>query len=1174
MRYNNKLSLENAINQFDDIENNCGLDDAVMQAFKERKVIFFLGAGVSRLEGIKGWDDFANTLIKKAFPLFKEREELLRAELSSKEKITIAYEKFIADDRLKEFNEEFKKALEPDPNVKHIGIYETLSKFNVNFLTTNADLLFENVLGQELCHTDFDANKLINNTHISRNQLFYLHGRCSDGIDTLVFTAPQYVKRYNDRDFCEFLKKIFKNPEYVIFFIGYGLNEYELIDYIAAKTGIINTGEMASFYALMPFFSYEDALFKARRAYFESLGIKLLPYCKDEGYEKLYGVLNNLLSVFQSQLHVLHDDYEDIKYFLNEKFSNEAKRQLDIILNHNISDGRFKTACDILKSSPYRDEWGKEIISDTTWFPIYGYDDYLGWNRNAYSRVSLLLYLITNSNNEDLGFSQKAKELLDWVCNQKGEQIKDSQGALLNLYVELICCLNDEQVNDQYFILIEKILRAYGMYFIYYGLRYGIKIMCWSDNHISKLVHSILSGINIIDQLIDDEALELSNIFNKNNKIEYDNRTSKAFFDGAYGFVVDFIAKEAYPQLGYVDNLDNLKKAYRFGWAAILEMIISYFDGLEDKVKRSYISSGLCSDNEIICKLWVYILRKTIKDLSLLVKDGIKCFDYSQCICELYLLICEADKSKYIYELEKIIARSNLGLNSDYFDREYRQRRKNSFMKAIGFPVDGDVEDIAGIADKCDYVHDVQIETPGIEELSLSQLLKSFCSADNEYELLKLVEVIVKNLAISSAYDFTNNLEKLENFSYKKINLVVLHCSANFNLFSQEKQALLCRYAAKLLLGNSDYTLLYKNCFMLLARADLTFFYDDNKEDYKSCWNKWNNNPLGDPLSDEFSKNFFGDLINTAEYEKVSFFCNYWITRNRIEHLPLSDEELVQLKISIKNDTFKWGMACRFWYISRVINDKEEINNLMDAFVIKTDGKYDYIALYLIISSFKNLNEHLTQLIISSKLLENNNFLDKCDEASSQSLYWYVVSAYFNNKFALEELSPLFGDKRFYSAVLLSVTQGHNKGEYPFYDKFIGELWPQSKQTVFKDNDLLRYVLRSMQVAINRSIDNVGLINVAIELLEKCINGEEEIFIEPNKLIDIYERHNVEGKKYIELTLLKSKYTQLLSDGVEQIVKYLIKADKQFARHLVVVLNSYISFELNDKLICLVDNDV
>lgn len=1173
MRYNNKLSLENAIKQFEDVENNCGLDDAVLQAFKERKVIFFLGAGVSRLEGIKGWDDFSNTLIKKAFPLFKEREELLRAGLSSKEKITIAYEKFITDDRLEEFNKEFKKALEPDPNVKHIGIYETLSKFNVNFFTTNADLLFENVLGKELCHTEFDVSKLINTTHISRNQLFYLHGRCSDGIDTLVFTTPQYVQRYNDPNFCNFLKKIFSNPDYAIFFIGYGLNEYELIDYIAAKTGIINEGGMASIYALMPFFSYENVLFKARRSYFESLGIKLLPYCKDEGYEKLYEVLNKLLVVFQSQLHVLHDDYEDIKYYLNRDFSGESKRQLDIILNRNILDGRFSTACDALKSSPYRDRWGKEIISDLTWFPKYSYDDYLGWHNNAYCRVSLLFYLIANSDNGDLCFMRKAKELLDWVFTQKPEQINDSLGALLNYYVNMVCCLNDDLVNDNYFLLIEKILNSYGIYFIYYGIQNGIKIMYWSDKHISKLVYSFLNGINVIDKLIDDEALELNNIFNKNNKIEYNHRISKSFFDGAYGFVTEYIRRETYSKLRYVNNLDNLKKAYHFGWAAILEMLISYFNGIEEEIKRNYISAGLHSDDEIICKIWIYILRKTIKDLSLLVKYGTKCFDYHQCICELYLLICEADKSQYAHELEKIIAQSNLGLDSDYFDNEYMLRRKNSFMKAIGFPVDGDVEDIEGIADKCDYVHRVQIERLDIEELSLPQILERFAGEEKEYKLIELIEVIITKLVTASEYDFATNLKKLETFVDKKINLVVLHCSVNLNLFSQEKQALLCRYITKLLLGNFDYTLLYKNCFMFLARADLAILYGNSKEDFKRCWEKWNNIPLGEPLSGVFSKNFFGDLINTAEYEKVSFFCNYWITRNRVEHLPLSNEEIAQIKTGFNNDTFKRCMACRFWYISLAMEGEDHIDALMDAFVVMRDDKYDYIALYLIIVSFKNLYKHLTQLIVSSKLLEDNDFLDKCDNVSAQSFYLYVSSAYFNNQLELKDLVPLFKNKKFYDAVFLSIAQEHNKVEHYFIDKFFNELWPQIKQKISEDNDLIRYVLRSMRMPIYKSIDNVGFVKIAIELLELCVNGQEEIIIESNKLIDVYKNHKEEGKKYIELTLLKSKYTQFSSGAIEQIIKYFIKDDKQFAIHLVTTLKAYIPFELSDKLICILESD-
>lgn len=1173
MRYNNKLSLEDAIKQFEDVGNNCGLDDAVLKAFKERKVIFFLGAGVSRLEGIKGWDDFSDTLIKKAFPIFKDREELMRARLSSKEKITIAYEKFITDNRLEEFNKEFEKALEPDKNAEHIGIYETLSKFNVNFLTTNADLLFENILGKEICHTDFDPNRLSNTTHISRNQLFYLHGRCSDGVDTLVFTAPQYVKRYNDRNFCNFLKSIFNDPEYVIFFIGYGLNEYELIDYIAAKTGIINTGRMASIYALVPFFSYEDTLFKARRSYFESLGIKLIPYCKDEGYEKLYEVLNNLLEVFQSQLHVLHDDYEDIKYYLNGDFSEESKRQLDIILNRNILDGRFSTACDALKSSPYRERWGKEIISDLTWFPKYSYDDYLGWHNNAYCRLSLLFYLMVNSDYEDLCFMRKAKELLDWVFTQKSEQIDDSLGALLNYYVNIVCCLNDDLINDNYFSLIEKILNAYGVYFIYYGIQNGIKIMYWSDKHISKLVYCVLNGINVIDKLIDDEALELNNIFNKNNQIEYNHRISKAFFDGAYNFVTEYIKIGTHSELGNVHNLDNLKKAYHFGWAAILEMLISYFDGIEEEIKQNYISAGLQSDDKIICKIWIYILRKTVKNLSLLVKYGIKCFDYNQCICELYLLICEADKSQYTHELEIIIAKSNLGLDSDYFDNAYRQRRKNSFMKVLGFPVEGDVEDIEGMADKCDYVHKVQIERSNVEDLLLHQLLECFADEKQEYKLVELAEVIIKKLAAASEYDFATNLKKLETFVDKKINLVVLNCSCNLNLFSKEKQALLCKWSTKLLLGDSNYTLLYKNCFMLLARSDLALSYNNTKEDFKRCWEKWNNNPLGEQLSGVFSKNFFGDLINTSEYEKVSFFCNYWITRNRVEHLSLSNEEITQIETSIKNDTFKMCMACRFWYISLAMEGEGHIDALMDSFVVMRDDKYDHIALYLIIVSFKNLYKHLSQLIVSSKLLEDSDFLDKCDEVSAQSFYLYVASAYFNNQLELEELVPLFKNKKFYDAVFLSIAQEHDKGEHYFIDKFFNELWPRLKQKIFEDNDLIRYVLRSMRMPIYKSIDNVGFVKIAIELLELCNNGQEEIIIESNKLIDVYKNHKEEGKQYIKLMLLKSKYTQFSNGAIEQIIRYFIKVDKQFAIYLVTALKAYISFELSNKLICILESD-
>ena len=62
MSYEDTCSLQDALKKWD--QDDCGLDKAVMEKFKNRKVVFFIGAGVSRLEGIMGWDDFSNELIQ------------------------------------------------------------------------------------------------------------------------------------------------------------------------------------------------------------------------------------------------------------------------------------------------------------------------------------------------------------------------------------------------------------------------------------------------------------------------------------------------------------------------------------------------------------------------------------------------------------------------------------------------------------------------------------------------------------------------------------------------------------------------------------------------------------------------------------------------------------------------------------------------------------------------------------------------------------------------------------------------------------------------------------------------------------------------------------------------------------------------------------------------------
>ena len=300
-------------------------DEPILNAAEKGRLVFFLGAGVSRIMGIPGWDDFANDIIKVAFKDFNKQKTLLTSIKDNKEKITVAFKEFERSGRLKEFYKHFGKAMKPNQKkfnrvIKTKGnIYKILNKFQALFLTTNADNLFEDVLGSTFCYDDFSDSYLTDTHFRETNRLFYLHGHYKKelGVENhLIFTADNYVERYNDKTYQDFLRQIFQDQENVIVFIGYGLNEFELIDYIATKTGIIKKDdeEMDRRYILYGFCSEEDTLFWAKKSYFETLGINLIPYNLDHaGYESLIDVLNALYEQYSQK--VIPPIAESIEHF-------------------------------------------------------------------------------------------------------------------------------------------------------------------------------------------------------------------------------------------------------------------------------------------------------------------------------------------------------------------------------------------------------------------------------------------------------------------------------------------------------------------------------------------------------------------------------------------------------------------------------------------------------------------------------------------------------------------------------------------------------------------------------------------------------------------------------------------------------------------------------------------
>ena len=1164
MSYEENCSLRDALIKW--IHEDCGLDKAVMDKFKDRKVVFFIGAGVSRLEGIMGWDDFSNKLIKEAFPRLCDREQLLQSHISSKEKISIAYEQFCKENNTKKFYEEFGKALTPQKQ-KSTGIYQVLSQFNVNYLTTNADTLFENILGKDCCFTDFDKEKLFNQDHISRGQLFYLHGRYRKNSknENLVFTAANYVKRYNDKNFCDFLKQVF-NKDCAVFFIGYGLNEYELIDYISTKVGLQNNGESSLIYSLEPFLSTQETLFFARRMYFKSLGIKILPYNKDDGYSELKKVLEKMLNVFKMQANVPHDDYQDIQYNINKKCTKAVLSEVNKMLHRNMTDGRFNVACNVLKKSRYWRSWGRMVINDESWFPTDDIKQYLSWSSDAIDRISLLHWLIANTH--DTYYVYKARQILECVAKADADLIKETSCSLLVQYINVICSLDNSLLKDDFFDFIDSAFVTCGQQISYFGLSKENQITKWDSYYLKRFILSVLNGMPNINGILFEEEKPYVNYFEKNTSISYSQNIAKIFFDCFYEYAKSNIKEEMFNPLYYISNLDNVKKAHYSGWQSILEKLVFYFKQLNSQVQAEYINEGLTDENDTICKIWLYILRHTIADTSFLLNDDVKCFTFERCLCELYLLIKEST-SKNTDKLLVKIENSSFGINLKLYDEKYYVSIKNSLKTALGCSVDGECYDLVGVADQCDYVHVSDVPKENFENVSIDDLFVKMKSSAHDYEKSNIAEAIVQKFLGEQKEQLDRSLELMNELKDEELNFIILQVRMQDEYINEFQKAKINMYVLNILLSERSNDLLIKNCLALLARADLNILFNAHENLLNLCWQKWKNIQIPEDI-DSTKKDILFQLINTSEYERVSFLCNYWVTKKNLQKTICSNEFLEFLKSDAKRIISRWCFSFRICDIIGIVGG-DKAKELINVLVYNNDH-VDYMAVLIIVCSMKVVTKDFCDLIKSIDILNNQEVLKK-DKQLTMALYGYCSAAYFYGKLTLADIRSVLNDNTFCETLFFFLNVKITKNDSLTIKKFKIELWPEIRIQVQKNSDLKKTVYNVMLTFLLGSADNSELIDIIIEILHMCQNLKEGIYIDGRKTINLLKQYPAKAQELAKLILTQCN-NSIYYDDIENIIKYWSEENIDFAKNLLVEIykNGKISLEFYEKLFNIIDS--
>lgn len=304
-------------------------------AHLNEKLAIFVGAGVSRLVGCESWDVLASKLLhvcrEKELINYYEEESIKKLS-DNKKTITISKNLLEKSGNIKEFFRCFNKSLSYKPEISN-PLYESIKKLGNLFITTNADCCFDFLFSEDQNKKDADYT----NVKPELNHLYHIHGSktCKK---SLVFTAAEYLKRYTNKSFSIFLEEIFH--KYVVLFIGYGLTEFELLDYIMKKSAT-NKNEIPNHYLLKAYNSHDRKLADCDELYYRELNVNLIPFSISEnGYGQLIDVINDWEKKIsdKGELNVNKLEVFD-NYFQVEQFcSEDAEKILGLIDLKNNDD--------------------------------------------------------------------------------------------------------------------------------------------------------------------------------------------------------------------------------------------------------------------------------------------------------------------------------------------------------------------------------------------------------------------------------------------------------------------------------------------------------------------------------------------------------------------------------------------------------------------------------------------------------------------------------------------------------------------------------------------------------------------------------------------------------------------------------------------------------------------
>lgn len=258
------------------------LPQEITQAALNGELVLFVGAGASMLVGLPSWGQLALSVFEElrngGFLNYSEIEQL--KSLEPKKQLSIA--ELIAEEN--GYVLELRKYLNDKEG--NSGIFEYLNQIGCVCVTTNYDEL----LNPRFLQTNDGSTTTSPVLRISDKNEFHasylnqpgtvihLHGFVCKP-ETMVVTTKQYLEHYDNDTVKHFLGELFEKK--TILFIGYGLEEAEILEHILRRGNVRDT-QIKTRFALQGFFQSQDPLYRKLYNYYQkSFGVHLIGFIRD-----------------------------------------------------------------------------------------------------------------------------------------------------------------------------------------------------------------------------------------------------------------------------------------------------------------------------------------------------------------------------------------------------------------------------------------------------------------------------------------------------------------------------------------------------------------------------------------------------------------------------------------------------------------------------------------------------------------------------------------------------------------------------------------------------------------------------------------------------------------------------------------------------------------------------